>query len=375
MFLLSRLIAISIYVLLTVVSVYILGRVKKTQTKIVLVAYLIILCIIAYLYYPYQTSDLYRVRMYVHDCASMSWSELFNAIVNGTSGLSSTPMAMVYYKIIGGIGNDNFIPAISCFIIYGMLFYILYDYKINHDISNKVFSMAIFLLMAMDFFMPSIATIRSYIATVLVVYCIYRENMKNKFGCINIILYLISLMMHNIGTALIIFRVIVFLIFNDNNKTKIKRTIGVVVVLVCAVLFYHYYSSMITTSISNAIGYIDGDVYSYAWEQMICIIQTIFIFVIMLRSYSAGIFKNSLVGYHKMLTLSWILLVIFNIEFSFLMRWCFFTEILALPAVMELVNVELINRKNRTYKLLFTIIFITLILACTRGYLCSLKFW
>lgn len=129
MYIIPRLFGISIYLLVTLIAVFWLAKVQARQTKYVLLAYLLQLSIIGYFYYPDQFSDLFRVRIYVHTCADTSWRALFDSIISRTSGLSSTPAAMVYYKIVGSFDNDGFIPFFTCLIVFGIIFYCLYDFK------------------------------------------------------------------------------------------------------------------------------------------------------------------------------------------------------------------------------------------------------
>lgn len=229
--------------------------------------------------------------------------------------------------------------------------------------------------MAMDFFIPTIATIRSYVATALVVLCIYRENEQERFGPINIILYIIAALMHSIGAALILFRVMAYICFNDAIRNRTRKIVLSMMVLGAAVVLYPYYAGVMNDSLTKALFYLDSGSYTYVWERLICIIQTIYIIIIVYRSKKNRVFDYALGKMEHMLIAASALLVISNIQFSFLVRFTFFVELLVFPLTMVLLSIEKQKGSRKTYSLTVFTILITLLLTCSRGYLCSLKFW
>ncbi len=375
MFVLARIFGVLSYVVSSIFFLMLAKRVKKSQTKIVIMLYLFVLCIIAYFYEPYITSDLYRIRIYVKDCASMSWENLFISIKEGTSALASTPASMIYYKLIGMFENDGMIAAISCLIIYGMIFFMLVDYKQRMNISNRSFVFVLFCFIAMDYFMPSIATIRSYLAAVFVAFCIYRENIKNKLGVLNIFLYVAALFLHSIGVALVAFRLFFFMI--EKDSTIFIRILKIIVISVCIIVLSVYLKTFIEQNIMKAIGYLRNNIYSYMWEWILCLIQTGLYFVIIKQSKKIEIFQKitELKKYKKLLILSEIVLIACNVSFSFLQRWCFFMALIILPVFMQMIENEIKNGNKKIQKMMLYTSIIVYALTCSRGYLCSLKFW
>lgn len=375
MFLTARVFGIFSYLLSSMFFLMLAKRVKNSQTKIVMMLYLLVLCFMAYFYEPYITSDLYRIRIYVKDCAAMSWGNLFTSIKEGTSGLSSTPAAMIYYKLIGLFDNDGIIAAVSCLIIYGMIFNMLIDYKQRKNISNRTFVFVLFCFMAMDYFMPSIATIRSYLSAVFVAFCIYRENIKHKFNVINILLYILALFFHSIGVALVMFRIVCFML--EKGSSTLMRIFKILVILICAIVATLYLKTYVEQNILKAVGYLKNNIYSYVWEWILCLIQTVIFWIVIKRAKENEIFQsvNELKNYKRLLILSEVALILCNVSFAFLQRWCFFVALIILPVFMQTIEKETIMGNKKTKKLLLYASMIVYILTCSRGYLCSLKFW
>lgn len=374
MFIFARSLGIFIYFFSSLFFLMLVSKIKKSQLKLIVSLYLFTLTVMAYFYEPYLTSDLYRIRVYVRNYAMMSWSEFFIAMRYSSSDLSSTPVAMLYYRLIGFLKNDGMIAAISCLIVYGIIFYMIIDYKERMKISNKVFSLVLFWLISMDYFMPVIATIRSYLAATLVVLSIYRENIKNKFGIINIFLYTMAFFLHSLGVGLVLFRL--FCYFLQKGASIYIKIIRFIIILI-SIFVMIYFRSFIETSVIKAINYIKNDIYSYVWEWLLCLIQTGIFFIIIKRAKKLELFQKIpvLKKYEKICGLSELLLIVFNISFAFLQRFCFFVNILYLPISMQLLEANMRMNTKQINKIIFYLSIVVYALTCSRGYLCSLKFW
>ncbi len=127
----------------------------------------------------------------------------------------------------------------------------------------------------------------------------------------------------------------------------------------------------------KAIGYLRNNIYSYMWEWILCLIQTGLYFVIIKQSKKIEIFQKitELKKYKKLLILSEIVLIACNVSFSFLQRWCFFMALIILPVFMQMIENEIKNGNKKIQKMMLYTSIIVYALTCSRGYLCSLKFW
>ena len=140
----------------------------------------------------------------------------WNSLTKQSTPLATTPAAMIYYRVLGGLKSDGWIAAITCACVFSLIFTIVYDtYK--RGASRNAVAMGLFVFLAGDVFMTTIATVRSYMACVFVAYCVYREIMKHKFNALNIILYILAALFHAQGIILILLRVVFFLLFQRNT--------------------------------------------------------------------------------------------------------------------------------------------------------------
>lgn len=376
MFLLERIIGISTYTLVLIISCLLLLNIKPRQRKSVFVIILAMLTVMAFLNEPHTTSDLFRIRQYARHFASQDWGSFWESIADGSSGLASSPSAMVYYKLLGSLPDIRFISMVSGLISYSLIFYMMQDFSIRFKISNSALTIGFFAFMAMDYFIPITSTIRSYLATVLVCFCIYRETVQNRFGWINPVLYLITLGMHDVGLILVEFRVGCFLINRDININKSKwnryRMITLAVLVICSSILL----PLLFDKLGKADGYMEGDVYSYDWEYRLCLFRLAVLIMtwIVINRYRL-IWGEWINRIWIMLSLALLLMMVCVVDFTFLMRICFFTELLWILPVMLAINRLNISRNFFLSNLWILSGIFSFILSLARGYLCSLKFW
>lgn len=378
MYLYARLFGIAIYLLVLTFSIVMLRKCKSEQGKYILGFYLVLLCIIAYHYEPAPQADLYRIRQYVINFARYSWHDFFTSLTEGSIGLSTTPTAAIWYKILGSTENEGLIAMSSCLICFGIIFFVMSKVGQLYELSGACVALALFWFMAADYYMPTIATIRSYMTAALVFLCIYREAKNHRTGAVEILLYVLASLMHSIGIVLVALRVGGF-VFQKNQRTNIK-ILYLAVIALGAIVSYRLYADVFLSSWKTFQGYLfrtgSGGKYAYAWERIILTVM-LFLQIHTLRrakrnNVEADTFLNIFYSVSRVCVA---VLIPAMVQFSFFMRLSYFTSLVELPLVM-FNNSEASDRRG-----LWTINMITggaiimLLLTCARGYLCSLKFW
>lgn len=373
MFIFNRLIGISIYVMTLIIICLFIRYSKKSNIKYFLFIYFILLCLMAFFYEPYETSDLYRIREYANALSQYSLENFISIIFNQNTPLASTPLAMIYYRILGQLGDLRWISCVSCAIIYFFIFKMIYEITIKYNISSQTVAIVLFLIMSMDYFMPCIATIRSYISCILVAYNIYREIFKGKFSLINILFYLVSIFMHSIGIALVLFRLGCFN-FIECKSIKLKM-------IVCMItMMFLIRFSFITKILANASqilkSYLFNNIYFYVWEVIICFMCFLILIYILFKAKKFHTFLLiNKTNYRIIVKVLMILFLLSFVQFTFMQRLSFFCTVIMIPILLITLNDDKYVKKIRTRQILMFCSLVILILVCSRGYLCSLKFF
>ena len=365
MFLTARLFGIFTYVFVMVIFLLLIKYTKRSKIKYMLIFYLIVLCAIAYFYVPHITTDLFRHNIAAKRLSELSWYEFWYIIKNSVSGI----FTLFYFRYFA-----DYLATVTCFIIYGVIFYIIYNSKVKINLTNGLVAVTLFWIMTNDFYLIGITNIRSYVAVVFVCFCIYREIFQHKFGPINIFLYLCAIEMHSMGIVLVSFRFIAYLLMK--GQLNILKIILFPVIIITVILTYSFYLPLLDISFDKFEGYYEYGKYNYIWERVIFTIQTIVQVYILLKTYKYKIFKeNNFIYYKSVVTMAVIVLIMCNLKVVFMQRWIIFSAILEIPILMRLLQKEYeLNKRNMRNFIIITSI-ITFAFVCSRGNLCSLKFW
>ena len=365
MFLTARLFGISTYIFVMIVFLLLIKYTKQSQIKNILFFYLISLCVISYFYVPYITTDLFRHNITAKRLAELDWYEFWYIVKNSISGI----FTLFYFRYF-----SNYLATVTCFIVYGIIFYIIYNSKIKVNAKTGIVIVVLLWIMTNDFYLISITNIRSYIAVVFVSICIYREIFEHKFGPTNIILYLCAIETHSIGIVLVAFRFIAYL-FMKGQLTIWKMMLFPIIIAI-VIFGASFYLPLLDSSVNKFESYYENNPYNYIWERIIFIIQTIVQIYILLKAYKYKIFKEDKFVYYKSaVTMAVIVLIICNLHVVFMQRWIIFSAILEIPILIRILQKEYeLNRKNMR-NFMITTSLITFAFVCSRGNLCSLKFW
>ena len=255
-----------------------------------------------------------------------------------------------------------------------MIFYIIYCSKLKINAKNVILSVVLLWIMTNDFYLVAITTIRSHLAGIFVAYCIYREIFQHKFGQINIFLYLCEIEVHAMGIVLVAFRFIAYLLMR--GELTIWKVILFPIIIAIAVLGTAFYLPLLDSSVDKFERYYYYNTYDYVWERVIFIIQTIVQIYILFKAYKYKIFKEEKFVYYKsVVTMAVVSLIICHLHVTFMQRWIFFSAILEIPILMRILQKEYSLNRTNVRNFIITTSLITFTFVCSRGNLCSLKFW
>ena len=330
----------------------------------------------AFCYKPYVTADLYRIYESLKVFSTFSFLEFWNELVL----TSSTPVARLYYYFIAKIGVPELLPAITCFIVYSCIFYIITKTAEKFSIERINIAIAVLFTMSVGNYMIVISNIRTMLAIALICWCFFRESIEEKYHLFHLLLYLMAGLLHNLAIVLIAFRIIVFLLQKRTARKKLFLIrISSIVIFGFASL---YLQGLFLEVIEKAYEYLTGDLYSYKWEYIIgAIIYFVEVWLLLKMKNNKNTNKILLNDTNNYLILCLLSATIFFFEFSIFHRLVtYIAPILALPLLMQILNQN--DKGNNSYyhvittrTLVTAISLMLLFLTCFRGSICSLKFF
>ena len=372
MFLVQRLIGVGTYTLCLGWFYLCINKIKGV--RIHLWMYCLILAIMGFFYKPLDGSDLGRVQNAMLYYATLTWPELMKQMLT-----SSSPLAVLYYRIIAAFGDKRALPFMTALLTYILCFSMLIDCRKRFESDKKDISLVLLFFMSRGLLMMTIANIRTMLSLAVVAYAIYAFFVRNKSLILCMALMIVGALMHNVGMlAVLLF--LAFYIFSGGNKRKHIVTMLQSVALIPAIIVYG--GTFISRAAEKGLAYLSyTDGFFYIWEMILSlIIVTVTLGV--LRGYRKVIAymgqKDGL--YHGFLKFQFLIsaisFVLLFVEYNSGLRLSWLVTILDMPMLLIILKDERLTAKwaNKVRNTLYIVSIIMLFIACFRGDLCSLKF-
>lgn len=170
---------------------------------------------------PATDPDLVR---YMQILQQYKGKTIFNSFNIAYSNLFAVD---IYFHLISMLGNDQLLPAFSCFLYYFIAFYIMQDYRFNVKIKNRDYIIFTIFVTCATIFCSIVNGIRWPLSFEIFILAIYREIVKQKKNGLTWLLYMTSIFFHFSAIVLLIIRLLLLI----KNK-KIVIAIGALGALV-----------------------------------------------------------------------------------------------------------------------------------------------
>lgn len=366
MFFAARLIGVSVYAIVAIIAYILLRKVKNTRT--VLFVYVLALAIMAFNYKPYITADLYRLYDQLDYFGSLKASD-FAKIVTSTN----TPTFLVYCRIIYAFGVKELLPAITAALFYWNIFYIIYKSASKFQLSYVQIALLVFFEMSFGQYIQVISGIRSMLVFSFFARCIYNEFFEDKPFFKNIIIYIVFALMHVVGVVTLSIRVL-YELFSSAAASK-HRFLQIITGVVVIAFGLKYGQTYLQSAADAATGYLTNNSYSYFWEYLLTAVH-LFLIVYVVFKNKRCIISSGYVRFYNFWKVFLILIIICCREYSTFQRFSVFLSMLSLPLIACIFgsykDEKAKSASIHNFLLLGSVV--CLMIACTRGNLCALKF-
>ena len=380
MYLLQRLIGVGIYVVCAVAMYLLIPRIKGIKGTLNL--YIIVLGIMGFCYVPMQGADLSRTYATMYLYANMSVSEIWNAMLK-----NSSPMVILYYHLIGRLGDDRLLPCITAIITFGFLFGIVKSCYRKYEIRKSTVAVSIFFFMSRGLLMATISNIRTMLAISLIAYSIYKILGEHQSIMKYIALLVIGSLLHTTGLAATLIFFAYYIFIGSKSRNRILSLCESILLLIGIVVFGKPYFLNAADKGLKYLSYAQmGTGYFYIWEMVLSLIVILFIILVFLKYYRRNCSKleaeestetiiyTNFMGF--ILLLSLLDFVALFIEFNIGLRLNYLLKSLTMPFFIFLLNSNDYSKQNKSklYNCVLIVSAFLLFIACARGDLCSLKF-
>ena len=364
---LERAYSIIIYAVLAVLMFFWLQR-KKSNIKLTLWLYTIILTVLSYFFIPAEVLDLYRLWEVSDWYKGLPLLEMIPKVVVDWSG---APLSHVYLAVLYNI-DKHLIPAVTAFLFCWNIFYIIGDYSVKKKINHNVVALVVFLFMSRGIYGEVLNGIRNMLAFSFVARCVYNE-VYNKVSILrNIPIYLFAAFFHQAALALVAIRFAFYIIF---EKRSLARIFYLFMLAGVAALFAVYFRDNITDTITKAHVYISSNIFSYVWEYLLSTCYMLVCIWILYFPYSNPRYSLEFNKMRKIVGSIFLICIVLFFSFSIYDRYINFASFIVAPALMEVLNDEWIRKCRFRYTMLIFISTFILIISGLRGDLSVIRFF
>lgn len=372
LYLTERIISLFTYVLILWIICFLISKLGSRYIGKILFFYTLILSTMSFFFVPSPGADLYRLIPIMHLWGSLNFMELWNEMLNST-----TPINLLYMYLIGKTKIDGLLPALTAFLFYSNVFYILKKSVIRYKVSSTDTALVLFFFMSLGVLIEVISGIRTMLGFSFVAVFIYKEMVEGKSIFKNIVWYVLVSLIHPAVLVLVIIRFSYLVI--EKSKNNYQKFSKVLFVLIIIPILYIFGQGYLLASFEKTKDYVYSGTYWYFWEYLIGAISLLFIiYLISLTSRFIKI-EGDLHSIQKLLVFCKyiaVLLIVFSIEYNTFHRFAIFLSIIAIPLLAYVLESSRYNKiiKFNFRQFVFILSCIILFIACTRGNLTSFKF-
>lgn len=191
---------------------------KKRNIYIILLA--LIMAVIGFHFTPPNSEyDLYRYNMLM--------DQMKNEGIYYVKNISEYKFFFVTNYLFYLVALTNvfeLLPAITAFIVYYILFYIITDYSYRNNISNNKYILTMIFMVMYIPAVPIFGGIRNALAYAIIILAIYRDMVISKKNLKTYFLYIIPLFIHSAVMPIYIFRILLCI-----NSKFIKGILNVLI--------------------------------------------------------------------------------------------------------------------------------------------------
>jgi hypothetical protein len=373
MFLIERLTGLFTFTGFLALTLLGVSYLKNKQYKIVLWVYVIVLAVLAYLYKPWITADLYRLHFWCSTTwCTYSWSQLFEYLYR-----VATPMWYLFSWTIFRVTHDvNWIQMIACFWGFGNVLYVISDIIERNHVQGAKRALILFSIMAVGtFYFEMLSGIRSMLGFSIVFFCMYREIIERKSALFHIPLYIFAALLHQATLVLVVGRIT---FWGVESKNILLKMLSMLLIGILIPFIFIQADLYVDSAVNKAINYATNErEYSYIWEIIIGLIEQVQIYYI-LWTYKWQVGKES-----YQYSLFWKLTLIIGLvslsalpfSYAIFRRYTIFASLCTLPLLGKLFDGTPSRKIKFFVQVMWCLSLVIFVLSCARGDLCSYKFF
>ena len=154
--------------------------IPRKYIKWLFLALVLALSIMAFYVKPLKTDDLTRYYNSLDLLREKSLSGYFDLQRDGYGNFDAVPVCGLYFFFVSKLGNNNFLPAITIFLTYGSMFFVIWRFANSYKISKLYIFIGTLFLLSTYWYYDTCSGIRNGLAFAVAMFCLYFDLVEKK---------------------------------------------------------------------------------------------------------------------------------------------------------------------------------------------------
>lgn len=253
----------------------------------------VLLSVLAFYFEPNETDDLTRYYSQINYLREYGFDYLQRCFNEGINDWNVYRVCGYYFYFISKLPSNSFLPAITIFISYGLLFLVIYKVANKFNVSKGNLFLALMFFLSTYWFYDTASGIRNGLVFSVIFTCAYYMLYERKHVLLCFVGCILSCFMHSAGIILIGIIIITYLTINMSSKFL---NIILVFGLAAGGWFMDYLAGIsdneyIQSIAGKAEHYISGSSINMGTAFIVNVVTYVIVLIVML--YASHIIKKS----------------------------------------------------------------------------------
>lgn len=178
----------------------------------------VLLSVLAFYFEPNETDDLTRYYSQINYLREYGFDYLQRCFNEGINDWNVYRVCGYYFYFISKLPSNSFLPAITIFISYGLLFLVIYKVANKFNVSKGNLFLALMFFLSTYWFYDTASGIRNGLVFSVIFTCAYYMLYERKHVLLCFVGCILSCFMHSAGIILIGIIIITYLTINMSSK-------------------------------------------------------------------------------------------------------------------------------------------------------------
>ena len=188
------------------------------------------LAALAFYIEPNETDDLTRYFAIIDDLRVYGYNYLTRCIDEGIFDWDTYRVCGYYFYFVSKLSSSHYLPAITIFMVYGLMFFILYRVSIRFEVGKWYLYIGAMIFLTTYWYYDTVSGIRNGLVFAIVLACAYYQFVEKKHILLCLAGYVLSCFLHAAAIIPVILAIVVMLTANiTGNYIKYFMFFGITI--------------------------------------------------------------------------------------------------------------------------------------------------